>query len=144
MYIKRKKIKAVIGFLKAGQNLDYSIQKAGIKGRATWYRWEANSPRLANLRRRAEEVSCSLRDSMVEDSLLNACTVKKNVLAMIFYLTNRMPDRWKDKRAVATQTNITKVEQTNVAERDFNNEHDRQIAGEMLGWIQKQIGTNPG
>ena len=134
-YKKRKKIREVIRLIKdEGIQFYPAVLKSGIRSVTTWYKWEKKNPRLLKLRERAEEFLEQSRGKKVEDALLNTATggalvgVKEtfdrdgklksrhniyagpNVLAQIFYLTNKLGLIWKDRRALVNNVIQNKVQ----------------------------------
>lgn len=97
MYTKRRhKIKKIVKLLKEGELVNTAVKAAGIS-RATLYRWRKEHPRLDKLVEEAINLCDNTRTSVVEDSLF-AKAQAGNIIAMIFYLTNRAPNRWKNNR----------------------------------------------
>lgn len=62
-------------------------------GRTTFYKWKNEHPEFAN----ALMLSRDVADREVENALYKAAK-KGNITAMIFWLKNRKPDEWRDKR----------------------------------------------
>jgi len=58
----------------------------------TLYRWQDTSSYICDAIKKGKEVC----DYMVENALFNSA-MGGNVVAQIFWLKNRMPDRWQDK-----------------------------------------------
>lgn len=101
------------GWARAGLTMEQIAHNCGIK-RITLYSWMDKYPEIADALKRGKEVV----DMEVERALLNNALgytiteqqmddkgnkriVKKNipanVTAQIFWLKNRMPDRWRDR-----------------------------------------------
>jgi hypothetical protein len=74
---------------------------AGV-GYSTFWRWRKKSERLDLL----VDAIIAGRIAIVEDSLFMACTVDRNISAIIFFLTNRASEKWADRRALVNNTNI--------------------------------------
>ena len=104
MYRKAEKIKIVIREIKSGKKLYSAVDKAEI-GLSIWYLWEKKIPRLKKLRKGAERVRDGERVQMVENSLFTQA-IKGNMTAIIFFLTNQVPERWKDRRALINNVNV--------------------------------------
>lgn len=62
-------------------------------GRTTFYKWKNEHPEFAN----ALMLSRDVADREIENALYKAAK-KGNITAMIFWLKNRKPDEWRDKR----------------------------------------------
>jgi len=132
MYKKRLKIKPVIAFLRAGESIFDACVKAKISYR-TFKRWQDNNSRLYHLveiakddseNKRVKKVEASLykralgykyREVHIERDIKNPkIKIQKIVIkeltpdptACMFYLMNRAPERWADKRALVNNTNI--------------------------------------
>jgi len=100
---KQKKIQAIIENLKKGHTMENACKLAGVDY-VTFWRWRKKSPQLA---RKIEEVYES-RIQIVEDVLWKKA-MRGNITAIIFLLTNRAPDRWRDRRAVVNNQIINRV-----------------------------------
>jgi hypothetical protein len=108
VYKKREKIKVVIAALKGGKLLYQALSEAGIKSRNTWFLWERSKPRLKALRENAQNLCDAKRVAIAEDALMRAVG-EGNTTALIFFLTNRAPERWADRRALVNNTIVNKV-----------------------------------
>ncbi len=134
MYKKRLKIKPVIKLLRAGENVYDACAKSKISYR-TFKRWQDATPRLSRIVELAKEVSESQRIQNVKASLYKRAVgykyrevtiersisnpkvkVRKIVIkqlapdptAAMFYLMNKAPDEWADKRALVNNYNVIK------------------------------------
>lgn len=88
---KRKlKIQAVLESLKNGVSLFEACKQADV-GWSTFWKWRKQDKELD------DEVNqiIEARTQIVEDALFKAA-IEGNVTAMIFWLCNRRPDRWKN------------------------------------------------
>ena len=137
MYKKRIKIKIVLDCMKAGNDHQTALKKAHIS-RTAWWNWEQINPRLKRLREAAFEQCENVRAITCENKLFEKI---KNGLATpvetIFFLTNRLPERWKDRRAVINNTNVNSVKVgSDAGQRQFANEHDRAVADELTEWLR--------
>lgn len=136
MHIKRKKIKKVIDAIKDGNNLLVAIKRSGIVI-STWYKWEQEVPRLEKVRRAAQERCEEFRNKVVEDAFFKRFTDGTAVpVDFIFYLTNRMPERWKDKRAVVNNTNVYAPQLPKPEELEFKDDRDKQASSAMLKYLE--------
>lgn len=62
-------------------------------GRTTFYKWRKEHPEFAQ----AIAVSKAVADREIENALFKAAR-RGNVTAMIYWLKNRKPDEWRDRR----------------------------------------------
>lgn len=71
-------------------------QIAGMIGihRATFYRWIKRSGDIRDALKKGKEIA----DCQVENALYKTA-LAGNVTAMIFWLKNRRPDKWRERRA---------------------------------------------
>jgi len=83
--IKRQILEALNG----GQARYRACESVGIS-LATFYRWLKQDKKFAREVAEAEEIAV-----MVVEDALYAKAVRGDVRAMIFFLTNRRPNRWK-------------------------------------------------
>ncbi len=67
----------------------------------TIYDWKKKYPEFANALKRSKEIV----DAEVEQALFNA-TKKGDTTAMIFWLKNRQPGKWRDKRNLEIEGDI--------------------------------------
>jgi len=102
MYIKRRKIKSITTLLKAGNTRYNACKAAGITTMTLWS-WCKNNRRLNLLIHAIVED----RIQLVEDALYQSA-VGGNQTAQIFFLMNRAPERWADKRALVNNYNVIK------------------------------------
>jgi len=70
-----------------------SASKAAGVDRSTVYNWLQKDPEFAEAYKQAEVAQIEL----VEDALIQQC-LKGNATCLIFFLTNRAPDRYADRR----------------------------------------------
>lgn len=103
-HIKRRKIRAVLLSLKKGSSIFEACQSANVSTVSFW-RWRKQYPRLERLTLAIMES----RIAAVEDALFKNATEKGNVLAQIFFLTNRASDIWKDRRVLINNINAVKI-----------------------------------
>jgi hypothetical protein len=143
MYKKRSKIKIVLDCMKAGNDHQTALKKARLS-RTAWWNWEQKDPRLEKLRRAAYDHCDLVRATTAENRLFQRIEEDRATpVEMIFFLTNRLPERWKDKRAVVNNTNVitNKIGQ-DAGERQFANDHDRELAAEMREWLRERTNGN--
>ena len=67
---------------------------------STLYDWKKKFPEISETLKKSKEIA----DIEVENALHGAA-LNGNVTAMIFWLKNRRPDRWRDKRDDANEQN---------------------------------------
>lgn len=85
-----------LDLLRNGVRRGMAARQVGITSR-TVQRWRIRHPKFG-----AKEIEAEMEaNEQVEDALFQAAS-SGNTTAMIFYLTNREPDRWSDKRAPQT------------------------------------------
>lgn len=92
------KIKEIRKNLESGMLLGESWRKSGIKSSRTFYSWleKYHSSRLKNYFIRAQEMGQTNRDDSVEDAFYKKLKDgKASGTEYEFYLTNRIPLRWK-------------------------------------------------
>lgn len=91
-FFKTRKCRIVLENLAQGNSLVTSCERAGINP-ATYWRWRQKHSIL----NQATYSAIESRTGIVEDALYKTAT-EGNVTAQIFFLTNRNPDVWKDRR----------------------------------------------
>ncbi len=89
------KLQRFLGALRQGLRRGAAARAAGVSRMYVWRHLQEH-PEFQEEIDRAEADACD----MVEEALLRAINEKLNVPGMIFWLTNRAPDRWKDRRGV--------------------------------------------
>ncbi|QGH73064.1 MAG: terminase small subunit [Siphoviridae sp. ctCJE6] len=119
MYKKRVVIKKVVQSLRDGNSIMVAVKNSGLRSVVTFWNWRKKSPRLDALIKAAEGLCEDRRNKYVEDKFFQR--FQDSVATptdFIFYLTNRMPSRWADKRALAhiSPTFVNKNEQNNILE----------------------------
>lgn len=85
-----------LGCLRRGLRHGEASKAAGLSRQNIWA-WISRHPEFKEEIARAEAAYCD----EVEVCLLKAITTKLSIPGMIFWLTNRSPDRWQDRRATA-------------------------------------------
>lgn len=99
MYKKLEKLKLIRRSLEAGKLLGPAIRSAGIKSYSCIEKWRKRRPLIDRYIAACIEKCEGKRIDVVEDSLFKSA-IEGNVTAQMFFLMNRKPDRWQDKRAV--------------------------------------------
>lgn len=97
-WLKEDKLKKLQELSANGCSMDEIAQAIGI-GKSTLYDWGDRHPQIQQAIKKGREKSVD----MVENALFKSA-INGNVTAMIFYLKNKAPDRYKDK--VDTNSNI--------------------------------------
>jgi transposase-like protein len=90
---KPDKLEAIEAWASQGLSLGEIAHNMGI-ARSTLFVWRDKSKDISDAIKRGADASVDL----VENALFNAATKDGNITAMIFYLKNKRPDAWKDKR----------------------------------------------
>lgn len=83
-------------------------------GRTTFYKWKNEHTEFANALILSKEVA----DREIENALYKAAK-KGNITAQIFWLKNRKPDEWRDKREPDLSSDLlAKVDEVTVKIRE--------------------------
>ena len=88
----KEKFPLIEGWAKDGLTDEQISRNLGIS-KVTFYKYKASCSELNELLKRSKEVV----DYEVENALYKSA-IDGNVSAMIFWLKNRRPDKWRDKR----------------------------------------------
>ena len=88
----KEKFPLIEGWAKEGLTDEQISRNLGIS-KVTFYKYKASCSELSELLKRSKEVV----DYEVENALYKSA-MSGNVSAMIFWLKNRRPDKWKDKK----------------------------------------------
>lgn len=88
----KEKFPLIEGWAKDGLTDEQISRNLGIS-KVTFYKYKASCSELNELLKRSKEVV----DYEVENALYKSA-IGGNVSAMIFWLKNRRPDKWKDKK----------------------------------------------
>ena len=88
----KEKFPLIEGWVKDGLTDEQISKNLGIS-KVTFYKYKASCSELNELLKRSKEVV----DYEVENALYKSA-IGGNVSAMIFWLKNRRPDKWRDKR----------------------------------------------
>lgn len=88
----KEKFPLIEGWAKEGLTDEQISRNLGIS-KVTFYKYKASCSELNELLKRSKEVV----DYEVENALYKSA-IGGNVSAMIFWLKNRRPDKWKDKK----------------------------------------------
>lgn len=96
-----KKIEKILASIKEGASIEKACKGAGLS-RPTFYEWLHDSK--GNQERYQKLIDS--RSLVVEDALFNTA-LKGNVTAQIFWLKNRMYDKWSDKQETQHSGEVT-------------------------------------
>jgi hypothetical protein len=121
MLKKLKILKALRVELESGAQLLVSERRAGVKSPQTVQAWRKKSPRIDRYITACINRCENKRVVIVEDALAKAAQ-EGNTTAMIFFLTNRCPERWADRRAIVNNTNNNIVKVTVNPVKQFKDE----------------------
>lgn len=88
----KEKFPLIEGWAKEGLTDEQISRNLGIS-KVTFYKYKASCSELNELLKKSKEVV----DYEVENALYKSA-IGGNVSAMIFWLKNRRPDKWKDKK----------------------------------------------
>ena len=88
----KEKFPLIEGWAKDGLTDEQISRNLGIS-KVTFYKYKSTCSELNELLKKSKEVV----DYEVENALFNSA-INGNVTAMIFWLKNRRPDKWKDKK----------------------------------------------
>lgn len=88
----KEKFPLIEGWAKEGLTDEQISRNLGIS-KVTFYKYKASCSELNELLKKSKEVV----DYEVENALYKSA-MSGNVSAMIFWLKNRRPDKWRDKR----------------------------------------------
>lgn len=88
----KEKFPLIEGWAKEGLTDEQISRNLGIS-KVTFYKYKASCSELNELLKKSKEVV----DYEVENALYKSA-IGGNVSAMIFWLKNRRPDKWRDKR----------------------------------------------
>lgn len=80
------------GWARDGLTNEQIAHNIGI-GERTLYEWINKFPQVSQALKKGKEVI----DYIIENDLFKKAHEEKNLLAMIFWLKNRRPDKWRDK-----------------------------------------------
>lgn len=90
-WLSEDKLTILTGWARDGLTDEQIAHNIGIN-RATLYEWKNRFPDIANALKNGKEVV----DYLVENALYKSA-LSGNVTAIIFWLKNRKPNKWRDK-----------------------------------------------
>ena len=92
------------GWARDGLTDEQIAKNMGIS-RKTLYEWIQKFSDISNALKKGKEIA----DYMVENALFKKATEEKNVVAMIFWLKNRRPDKWREQpKEIPAEADIPK------------------------------------
>lgn len=137
MYKKITILKSIRTSMENGVCLTNSILKAGLRSPQTVENWRNKSSRIDRYIEALKSINDNKRNAMVEDAFFKRLMEGSGSAAdYIFYLTNRLPNRWADKRAVVNNTLVNTIKNennpiTNLTETELKelvkNTNDRNV-----------------
>lgn len=135
MYKKSQKLHLIRKELENGTLLTIAQQKAGLRSSDTLFKWRKKYPRIDRFITACQSICEEKRITKVEDALYKRAigysyketTIERSSLnpkvkirkivikevapdttAQIFFLMNKAPDNWADKRALVNNYNVIK------------------------------------
>ena len=100
---------AILESLKNGGSIVAACKGAGVDPSNFW-RWRKADSVLDQESREAIQSRIMIVEDALYKRALGTPTVPGNTMAQMFFLMNRDPDNWKDKRAIFnSNTNVIKV-----------------------------------
>ena len=103
--LTHKKIKELASLFKTKAcNVSAMCEALGIS-RQSWYQWKIKSPDFADA---IKETEASMIDFAETQLFKNIAAGKET--SLIFYLLNRAPDRWQDKRNIEVKGKLLLIE----------------------------------
>lgn len=130
------------GWARSGLTDEQIAANMGIN-RTTLYRWKKQNSDLCNALKKGKEVA----DFEVENALYEAA-IGGNVTACIFWLKNRIPEKWKDVQNGRESLQIEKLklenERLSLQIQALKEEVSSEKQLEKLDAVLAQIGGNIG
>lgn len=99
MALDNAKKDALIENLANGLTIAEACRRSGVRSRDTFYSWLVKDKEFAE----RLEIAKRSRIEIVEDALFKKAK-EGHPTAMIFFLTNRDPKRWQDRRSLINNT----------------------------------------
>ena len=93
------------GWARDGATDEILAKKMGISP-STLYEWKNKFPEISEALKKGKEIV----DFEVENAMLKAIE-NGNVTAMIFWLKNRQPEKWRDKPEITEDAAIKKLDE---------------------------------
>lgn len=109
-------IERLIGALQAGADMAGAAKIAGVTRDAVYKKMDRDEP----LRKRVKE-ACAVANSHVRMSLYKEA-IGGNVTAQIFWLKNRLPGLWRDRRELIGSLNLDEALRESMS-GDVDNSH---------------------
>lgn len=122
-WIRPEKLKEIEELAGQGKTLAEIANKMGI-GRTTLFRWREKSEDLRTALKKGDDRAVE----KAEQTLYELATEGKNIAALIFYLKNKRPDKWRDKRDTEITGGSGKLSFEWDAKQDKAQEQDKDKA----------------
>lgn len=113
-YIKRRVLKDVDRFMRGGTLFEAAVHKAGMKSPDTFRGWGKKPQKFSRFWHvrfaRVVEVlkgyAETMRNAGAEDALMKGIIEDRNPTLIMFYLMNKKPEVYRDRRAIVNNTNV--------------------------------------
>lgn len=99
-WLEHENLLLLEGWARDGLTDEQIANKMGVS-RSTLNDWKKKFPDISDTLKKGKEIV----DIQVENALLNLA-LQGNITAIIFWLKNRRPDKWRDKVEAETNVNI--------------------------------------
>ena len=104
-WIEPEGLLKIEGWARDGLTDEQIARNMGINP-ATLYEWKKKYPKISKSLKRSKDVA----DRQVENALFENA-INGNITALIFWLKNRKPDKWRDKQEYEDRTAIEKLDE---------------------------------
>ena len=104
-WLTRDGLTLLKGWARDGATDEILAKKMGISP-STLYEWKNKFPEISEALKKGKEIV----DFEVENAMLKAIE-NGNVTAMIFWLKNRQPEKWRDKPEITEDAAIKKLDE---------------------------------
>ena len=98
MFVRSKALRAIRKSLEAGNRLGAALRASGLHSRSTLFYWRKR-PLIDRYMRACLDRCRERRVEAMEDALFKK-GIEGSVLAQIYFLNNRAPGEWKEKREI--------------------------------------------
>ena len=147
----KDKLTLVEGWARDGLNNEQIAHNMGIHI-STLYEWQNKYPEFRESLKRSKEVA----DYEVENALFKNATIKGDTVAQIFWLKNRKPAQWRDRKEhteldIMKQELGLKIKKFELAKEKFKSEDSTE--GKVAGIFKtiednlkqlEELGVKPG
>lgn len=101
---KTENLILLAGWARDGLTEEQIAHNMGIS-RSTLNEWKKKDSDISDTLKKGKEIA----DYIVENALFEKATKEKNVVAMIFWLKNRRPDKWREQpKEIPAEADIPK------------------------------------